>query len=233
MKLAIMQPYLFPYIGYFQLMNTVDKFVIYDDVSYINRGWVNRNKILVNGKGHMFTVPLKNASQNVLIKDLELIVSEKWKNKFLKTLEHAYGKAPFFEEVFSIVYKVTNTKSKFIKDWHLKSFRLINNYLGIDTIIVESSSIYKNKILKGQNRILDICIKEKTNQYINPIGGKELYNSELFMNHEIKLNFLKTEELYYNQFSSEFVPWLSMIDVMMFNKSSSTKDMLSKYKLTK
>jgi hypothetical protein len=180
----------------------------------------------------MFTVPLKKASQNVLIKDLELIVSEKWKNKFLKTLEHAYGKAPFFENVFSIVYKVINTKSKFIKDWHLKSFRLINKYLGIDTIIVESSSIYKNKILKGQNRILDICIKEKTDQYINPIGGKELYNSELFMNHGIKLNFLETEELNYNQFSSEFVPWLSMIDVMMFNTLDKINNNLALYKIT-
>ena len=232
MKLAIMQPYIFPSIGYFQLMSAVDKFVIYDDVNFINRGWVNRNRILVNSKEHMFTVPLKNASQNVLIKDLELIVSEKWKNKFLKTLEHAYGKAPFFENVFSIVYKVINTKSKFIKDWHLKSFRLINKYLGIDTIIVESSSIYKNKILKGQNRILDICIKEKTDQYINPIGGKELYNSELFMNHGIKLNFLETEELNYNQFSSEFVPWLSMIDVMMFNTLDKINNNLALYKIT-
>ena len=232
MKLAIMQPYIFPSIGYFQLMSAVDKFVIYDDVNFINRGWVNRNRILVNSKEHMFTVPLKKASQNVLIKDLELIVSEKWKNKFLKTLEHAYGKAPFFENVFSIVYKVINTKSKFIKDWHLKSFRLINKYLGIDTIIVESSSIYKNKILKGQNRILDICIKEKTDQYINPIGGKELYNSELFMNHGIKLNFLETEELNYNQFSSEFVPWLSMIDVMMFNTLDKINNNLALYKIT-
>ena len=232
MKLAIMQPYFFPYIGYFQLMNAVDKFVIYDDVNFINRGWVNRNRILVNSKEHMFTVPLKNASQNVLIKDHELIEPEKWKNKFLKTLEHAYGKAPFFENVFSIVYKVINTKSKFIKDWHLKSFRLINKYLGIDTIIVESSSIYKNKILKGQNRILDICIKEKTDQYINPIGGKELYNSELFMNHGIKLNFLETEELNYNQFSSEFVPWLSMIDVMMFNTLDKINNNLALYKIT-
>jgi hypothetical protein len=233
MKLAIMQPYFFPYIGYFQLMNAVDKFVIYDDVNFINRGWVNRNRILVNSKEHMFTVPLKNASQNVLIKDLELIEPEKWKNKFLKTLEHAYGKAPFFEKVFSIVNKVINTKSKFIKDWHLNSFRLINNYLGINTIIVESSSIYNNQSLKGQDRILDICIKEKTDQYINTMGGKGLYSAELFMNHEIKLNILETKELNYNQFSSEFVPWLSMIDVMMFNKNSSTKDMLSKYKLIK
>jgi len=232
MKLAIMQPYLFPYIGYFQLMNAVDKFVIYDDVNFINRGWVNRNRILVNSKEHMFTVPLKNASQNVLIKDLELIEPGKWKNKFLKTLEHAYGKAPFFEKVFSIVNKVINTKSKFIKDWHLNSFRLINNYLGINTIIVESSSIYNNQSLKGQDRILDICIKEKTNQYINPIGGKELYSSEIFRDHHIKLNFLATEKLYYNQFSNDFVPDLSIIDIMMFNSLDRINNNLSLYTLT-
>ena len=231
MKLAIMQPYLFPYIGYFQLINAVDKFILYDDVTFIKKGWVNRNNILVNGGKHLFTIPLKNASQNVLIKDLQLAVSEKWKKKFLKTLEHAYSKGPFFEEVFFIVEKVINTKTKFIRDWHLKSFEFINQHLGINTMIVESSTIYKNKKLKEQRRILDICLQENASNYINPIGGQELYDLKLFMNNGVKMNFLKTEETIYPQFNNDFVPWLTIIDVMVFNGKDGTIKMLNNYAL--
>ena len=232
MKLAIMQPYFFPYIGYFQLMNVVDKFVVYDDVNFINRGWINRNQILVNGKEHMFTVPLKNASQNNMIKDIELAVDEMWKRKFLKTLEHAYKKAPLFNETFALVKEVVDTKSSFLREWHLKSFTLIKNYLGINTTLVETSTKYNNRNLKGQERILDICIEEYADQYINLIGGLNLYNKQLFLNNGIKLNFLETQELNYNQFSSEFIPWLSIIDVMMFSTLDKINNNLTLYKIT-
>tara|TARA_Y100001958_G_C21232777_1_gene558718 strand:- start:1709 stop:2407 length:699 start_codon:yes stop_codon:yes gene_type:complete len=231
MKLAIMQPYIFPYIGYFQLMSFADKFIIYDDVNFINKGWINRNNILINNEKYMFTVPLKNASQNVLIKDLELAHTEKWKKKFLKTIKHAYSKTPFFERIFFIINEVINSKSRFIIDWHLKSIYMINEYLKINTIIVESSSIYKNKQLNGQSRILDICYKEKCNQYINPIGGKDLYNSDVFMNQGIKLNFLKSIKLKYNQSSKVFVPWLSIIDVMMYNDIEAIQKNLKSYEI--
>lgn len=231
MKLAIMQPYLFPYIGYLQLMSAVDKFVVFDDVNFINKGWINRNRILVNGKAHLFTVPLKNASQNTLIKDLKLAMDEKWKSKFLKTLELAYKRALFFDKVFEIVKEVINTKSKFIKEWHLKSFALIKNYLGMNTALVETSTKYNNRNLKGQERILDICIKENAEQYINPIGGQGLYDKQLFYNKDIKLNFLKSEEIAYQQFKNEFVPWLSIIDVMMFNSKSIIEKYLIQYEL--
>ena len=231
MKLAIMQPYFFPYIGYFQLMNAVDKFVIYDDVNFINRGWVNRNRILVNGKEHIFSVPLKNASQNVLIKDLELIESEKWKNKFIKTLEHAYGKAPSYEDVFPLVEKIINTNTKLMRDWHLISFKLLNKYLGIKTAIVESSSIYKNQKLKGQHRILDICLQENTSQYINAIGGEKLYDRKLFKENGINLFFIDVNKsITYNQKSNVFAPNLSIIDVLMNLKVEDKRSLLNEYK---
>ena len=229
MKLAIMQPYLFPYIGYFQLINTVEKFIVYDDVYFINKGWINRNRILVNGQPYMFTVPLTNASQNTLIKDLKLSIDEKWKNKFLKTLEINYKKAPFFEKIFCIVKEVIQTKSSFITDWHLKSFILINNYLGINTILGETATKYKNNHLKGQDRIIDICIKEATDHYINPIGGQELYNKEIFSFNGIEINFLKTDKIVYHQFKNEFVPWLSIIDVLIFNSKYNVISLLKKY----
>lgn len=226
-----MQPYLFPYIGYFQLMNAVDRFVVFDDVNFINKGWINRNRILVNGKAHLFTVPLKNASQNTLIKDLQLAVDDKWKINFLRTLELAYKRALFFDKVFEIVKEVIITKSKFIKEWHLKSLALIKNYLGMNAALVETSTKYNNRNLKGQERILDICIKENADHYINPIGGQELYDRQLFYNKDIKLNFLKSEEIVYQQFKNEFVPLLSIIDAMMFNSKSIIEKYLIQYEL--
>ena len=231
MKIAIMQPSFFPYIGYFQLLNTVDKFVVFDDVNFIKRGWINRNKILVNAQAYMFTVPLKNVSQNTLIQDLELAVEEKWKSKFLRTLELAYKKAQFFDESFAIVEEVVRTKSTFLKDWHLKSFALIKNYLGIKTTLIESATTYNNRNLKGQDRILDICIRENADHYINPIGGRELYDKQLFIEHDIKLNFLKCEEITYHQFNDSFIPWLSMIDVLVFNGEVQTNKLIENYSL--
>jgi len=233
MKLAIMQPYFFPYIGYFQLMNAVDKFVVLDDVTYIKKGWINRNNILVNGKSHLFTVPLKNVSQNILIKDIKLAITNKWKSKFLKTIEYSYKKAGNYERAYSIVEDIINYKSMFLIEMHLKSLELINSYLDIKTPIIESSTIDDNKKLKGQKRIVDICIKESADCYINPIGGRKLYNIELFNNNKIKLKFHLADhnKLKYCQFNKMFLPSLSIIDVLMFNNVNNIKRMLNKFKL--
>ena len=231
MKLAIMQPYFLPYIGYFQLLNAVDKFVVLDDVNFINRGWINRNRILVNTLPHLFTVPLKDVSQNKLIKDLEIAADEKWKNKFLKTLAYHYKKAPYFDEAFLIVKETVNTKTQLLMDWYLKSLDLIINYLDIDTIYTKASKEYDNKGLKGEDRIIDICVQEKTDHYINPIGGFELYNLSKFLGNGIKLYFLKSEEISYQQFDNKFIPWLSIIDVLMFNSQDKIKKLLNEYVL--
>jgi len=228
MKLAIMQPYLFPYIGYFQLINAVDKFIIYDDVNFINKGWINRNRILVNSIPHTFTVPLKNASQNAIIRDLKLAIDNRWKTKFIKTLELSYKKAPYFKETFDIVEDVINTKSTFLIDWHLKSLDLIKSYLEIKTNFTNSSKQYKNKNLKGQERIIDICIKERATDYINLIGGKDLYNDQSFIDKKVKLYFLESNLIMYKQFNNEFVPCLSIIDVLIFNSVLAIKDLLNK-----
>jgi hypothetical protein len=226
-----MQPYLFPYIGYFQLMHVADKFVIYDDVNFINRGWINRNRILVNKKPLMFTVPLKNASQNTLIKDLKLANIEKWKQKYLRTLEFAYKKVPYFDTVLSIIYDVINIKTTFLRDWHLEALNRVINYLEIDTRIVETSSKYNNNDLKAQNRILDICAKEKAENYINPIGGIELYNKQDFYDKSVDLFFLKSKDIHYKQFGSNFYSCLSIIDVMMFNSVTKINKMIEAYEL--
>ncbi len=231
MKLAVMQPYLFPYIGYFQLMNAADRFVIYDDVNFIKKGWINRNNILVNGKANLFTVPLKNASQNKLISESEISEISEWKKDLLRTIELSYRKAPCFEEVFELIIRIINTDETNISGYIYYSLEQVNRFLNIDTEIVRSSSIYQNRLLKQQKRIIDICKKENAREYINPIGGLELYSKKLFKENEIDLYFIKTNEIVYRQFNNEFSGSLSIIDVMMFNPKDQINEFLNDYEL--
>ena len=226
-----MQPYIFPYIGYFQLINAVDKFVIYDDVNFINKGWINRNRILNNGVDSLFSIPLKEASQNKLINEIEVNWDSAWKSKFLKTLEQSYKKAPFYQETLLIVQKILNIDNESISKIVEHNLRLICAYLDIKTEIVSSSAIYQNTHLKAQERILDICLQEKATEYINPIGGLELYDKVFFEAQNIRLNFIKSKPIQYLQFKNEFVPWLSMIDVLMFNSKEEIISFINNYEL--
>ncbi|MDZ7898211.1 MAG: WbqC family protein [Arcicella sp.] len=231
MKLAIMQPYIFPYIGYFQLIKAVDKFVLYDDVNFINKGWINRNRILLNGKDSMFTIPLKDASQNKLINEIDVNWDDNWKNKFLKTTEQSYKKAPFYAETLQIINETFYSDQKQFSEVIELNLRLICKYLEIQTEIISSSSLYQNTDKKAQERILDICLQEKASHYINPIGGLELYDKEVFAKENLQMNFIKSLAVEYKQFKNEFVPWLSMIDVLMFNSKEEINEFLNNYEL--
>lgn len=230
-KIAVMQPYFFPYIGYFQLINSVDKFVILDDVSFIKKGWINRNYILVNSKPCLFTIPLVKPSQNKLINETEIAFETNWKKKFLKTIETGYVKAPFFSEVYGMLSLIMesgqNNLSKFIQ----LSLKEIKTYLGLNTAIVESSVTYSNSHLKGEQRITDICRKENSQVYINLPGGTELYSKSNFLREGIDLYFIKSDRIEYRQFENEFAPSLSMIDVMMFNSKERINKFLNSYEL--
>src|SRR5690606_26985644 len=159
MKLAIMQPYIFPYIGYFQLISAVDKFVFYDDVNFIKQGWVNRNRILVNGTDYLFSVPLMKQSSFVKIEDTLINHAEypHWKKKFLKTLSQAYRKAPLFKSVYPLVESILKQEVDSIATLAKNSILKTCQYLNLHCEWETSSSIYKNEHLKGQNRVLDIC----------------------------------------------------------------------------
>ena len=226
-----MQPYFLPYIGYLQLMNEVDKFIFYDDVAFINRGWVNRNRILVNGKDFMLTVPLKDASQNKRIADIDLSDDPKWRQKLLQTLGQSYRKAPFYKTVFPLLEKIVNLEVRTIAELVRESFPLLNDYIGIHTELVPSSDRYNNGELRGQERILDICLQEKATRYINPIGGMELYDRQRFADAGIELFFIQSKRVEYPQFQTEFVPWLSIADVLMFNDIPAVQEMLKEFEL--
>ena len=231
MTLAIMQPYFLPYIGYMQLMSAVDTFVLYDDVAFINRGWINRNRLLINGQEHLFTVPLRDASQNKRINEVHLADDPKWRSKLLKTIEQGYRKAPQFATVMPLAETLINVPTDSIAELVHQSLVSLNAYLGLTTRLVPSSSIYNNVELKAQDRILDICRQENATRYINPIGGMELYDKETFTQAGMTLNFIRSVRAEYPQFKNEFVPWLSILDVLMFNDKDATLALLKTYEL--
>jgi hypothetical protein len=230
MKIAIMQPYFFPYIGYFQLINAVDKFVFLDDVHFINRGWINRNRILVNGKANMFTVPLQAASQNKLISEIN-IVAENWQEKILKTIELAYKKAPQFAAVNSLIQEVFLSPVADIATLAKKSIMAVCSFLGIPTVFIESASVFNNQHLKASDRIIDISRQLDGASYYNLMGGEGLYDRKIFSDNGIQLHFVKTGTMMYSQYGRDFVPALSIIDVLMFNSKNQIQEMLLQYEL--
>jgi len=228
MNLAIMQPYFFPYIGYIQLIDAVDKFVIYDDVNYIRRGWINRNNILCGGRSHLITLQAIGASPNKLIHAVKVGGNQV---KLLKTIAQSYGKAPYFSQVYPLLETCLLYEKKELSCFLLKSIQSICTYLGITTELLVSSEIDKNESLKGQKKIIDICKRLDADIYVNAIGGRELYDKESFNEAGIKLLFLETRHISYKQFSSEFIPSLSIIDVMMFNSREDIMNMVRLYNL--
>ena len=228
MTAAVMQPYLFPYIGYWQLIEAVDVFVIFDDVNYINKGYINRNNILVNGQKQTFTLELSGASQNKLINEIEIGGN---RAKLLKTVEMAYKKAPFFDAFFPLVEKILMQDETNLAKFIGYSLAIISDYMGIKTQFVYSSDIEKDNTLKAQEKIIDIVKRIGATRYINAIGGQELYSKERFSAEGITLNFLQTHLQEYKQFKNDFIPYLSIIDVIMFNDPETLKSMLKKQEL--
>lgn len=230
MKVGIMQPYFFPYIGYWQLINAVDEYVVYDDVSYIKGGWINRNNILLNGKKHLITIPLEGSSSFKGINEIEITKNAIAKRKVLKTLETAYRKAPYYEEVMPIIENlIIENESISMLNYH--SIIEINYYLGISTKIYLSSRIKKDLSLKGQDKVIHINRILGADTYYNAIGGRELYDADVFRQNGLQLYFLEADVKIYKQFVGEFIPNLSIIDVLMFNSIDSIRQLLNQYHL--
>jgi hypothetical protein len=233
MRLAIMQPYFFPYIGYFQLLHAVDRFVIYDDVNFIKKGWINRNRILVNGEPTLFSIPLQKISQNKHIRDTELSDDPKWRDKLLRMFELAYKKAPGFPAVFPRLEALIQAEYPSVAALNLASIRFVKDYLEINTDLVASSTKYDNAHLKGQERILDICLQESARTYINPTGGMELYDPSLFEGRNIELFFIQPAPTPYRQSGPVFHANLSMIDALMFLEIPDLKTRLTECRFVK
>lgn len=228
MKLAIMQPYFMPYIGYFQTMAAVDTYVVYDDVQYIKGGWVSRNNIIIGGEKKMFTIILKGASPNKLFNEVE--IGDDFK-KFERMLQSAYAKAPYFHEIMPLLHTIFTYDEKSLGKFLLHSYQVLLDYWEIGTKLVLSSELEKECTLKGQDKVLNICKNLQATEYYNAIGGQDLYDKQIFAQHGISLHFVETQLIEYKQFTKEFIPYLSIIDVLMHNSIEETKKMLNQFKL--
>ena len=234
MKLGIMQPYLFLYIGYFQLLHAVDRFVVYDDVMFIKQGWINRNRILINGKPSFFSVPVKHASSFTCICDTLIgdgRPHERWSEKLLKTFDNAYRQAPEFARVFPMIESVFARQTTRVADLARASLKVVADFLNIHTGWIDSSTQYSNAHLHGEDRVLAICKAEGAEEYVNASGGKELYSRKRFEIEGVRLRFIEPKPIQYRQFGPPFVPWLSIIDVLMFNSRETVQGYLDAFDL--
>jgi hypothetical protein len=230
LTVAIMQPYFLPYIGYFQLMYAVDTFVVYDNIEYTKKGWINRNRLLKNGADELFTIPLKKDSDYLHIRERELAPDMR-RDKILNKIHEAYRRAPFFRDVDPVVQSILGYEDTNLFAFIDNSIRKVCNYLGITTPILVSSRIDADHSLKSQDRVIAICKALHATHYINPIGGLSLYCRSEFAADGIELSFLKCNSREYPQFGAPFVPSLSILDVMMFNSRDVVRQMLGDYAL--
>ncbi|SHF03236.1 WbqC-like protein family protein [Psychroflexus salarius] len=232
MKLSIMQPYIFPYIGYFHLIEATDKIVFYDDVNYIKRGWINRNRILLNKSDFLFTIPVEKASQNKLINEIRPLITYDFTDKFFAQIETAYKKAPYYKSVVEILKAVFSVQHDNIADLAIKSITSVYQYLDMDIKWTKSSiSSPETKGMEKADRLIQINKNLGYYNYVNAIGGQELYSKEYFNSKGIKLNFVKSQKVEYKQFDNDFVPWLSIIDVLMFNDKKAMKEQFTAHNI--
>ena len=228
-----MQPYYFPYIGYFQLINAVDEFVIYDNIEFTKKGWINRNRILVNGTDAVVSLPIKKDSDYLNVN--ERFLADTWdieRKKMLNRITESYRKAPYFKETYEVLEKCILYEDRNLFKFILHSVQTVMQYLKIDTKLVVSSSVPIDHQVKSNEKVMAICKERGADIYINPIGGLELYDKEIFKKNNLKLQFQKANNITYSQFNNEFIPWLSIIDVMMFNNIEEMQSKLEAYSLS-
>ncbi|MDA9871192.1 WbqC family protein [Gammaproteobacteria bacterium] len=222
MKLGIMQPYFLPYVGYFHLIASVDQFIMYDNIKYTKKGWINRNRILMNDTATLVSLPLKKGSDSLEIVERELALDYD-RSKLLNQIKGAYGRAAQFELTYPVLERIVQHDERNLFRYIKYSVIQLCEYLGISTEIRNSSEIKVNHKLKGQDKVLAMCTAVGANTYVNPIGGTGLYDKDDFRNQGIDLKFCQTRHFEYAQLGGVFVPRLSIIDMLMFNPMDTVR----------
>ena len=251
MKLAIMQPYFFPYIGYFQLIKSVDKILLYENVNFMLKNWMTRNRMLkINETPFFITIPVHSKSSFKKISEIELVNDERWKKALKKCLIYNYSRSSYFSDVFPKLEGIIDTEATDLHTYNSETIRLIARLLGINTQIENNNQKYlemENELSrKYENsdtdesleisqrkteRVILITKQEKANIFINAIGGTALYKKSEFADYGIDLYFIKTQDFTYKQFSKEFYPNLSILDVLLNCGIENTKKLLTNYDL--
>lgn len=224
-RTAIMQPYFLPYVGYFQLIDAVDVFVVYDNIKYTKKGWINRNRMLRDGQSATFSLPLKRAPDALDVRDREIAPDFRG-GTFLAQVRGAYRRAPHFEPTYALLERIMATEERNLFWFIERSIRQVCGHLGITTEIRRSSEVPSDGGLRGQDRVLAICEAIGTDLYMNAIGGLELYSPEAFAARGMELRFIRSRPLEYEQSGADFVPHLSILDVLMFNPLPTVREIV-------
>jgi len=211
-----MQPYFFPYLGYFQLIAAVDLFIVYDNIKYSKKGWINRNRLLLNGEDAVFSLPLKSGSDALDVRERELAADFN-RDKLLHQFEGAYRRAPYFEPTYSLAERIIRYEDGNLFGFLHHSLVAMCEHLEITTQIRRSSDVAIDHRLKSQDKVLALCAAVGAEVYLNASGGRDLYSFDVFRARGVELAFLESRPFEYPQFGAAFVPWLSIIDVLMFN----------------
>ena len=231
-SLAIMQPYFLPYIGYWQLMQAVDEFIVYDDVQFSKGGWINRNRLLLGGRAHTFTLPLRKGRLGDKINERYLSDSHAEAGRsILSKIRQAYSAAPFFANAMPVIELIMTADEPNLADFIFASLVQIQRYVGLDTRLLRSSELNEGQGLRADDRVLEICKARHARRYVNAPGGRSLYDKETFRKQGLDLKFIEPQAIAYSQFGGDFVPWLSILDAMMFNDPAAIREMLTCYTL--
>jgi hypothetical protein len=228
MKVAIMQPYFLPYVGYFQLIAAADLFIVYDNIKYTKKGWINRNRILQNGQDATISLPLKKDSDHLDVRDRALAADFE-REKLLNQLREAYRRAPHFDRTFPLVERILRHPETNLFGFLHHSIAATCAHLGIATPIRISSQVDIDHGLRNQDKVLALCEAVGATTYVNAIGGIELYSRDAFLARGIELKFIRSLPFEYAQFGAPFVPWLSIVDEMMFNPPDALQQRIASH----
>ncbi|MGV3526283.1 MAG: WbqC family protein [Candidatus Sericytochromatia bacterium] len=231
-QIVIMQPYLWPYLGYFQLIHACEDFVFLDDATYRPRGWIHRNVILHKGQALRFTLPASKASQNKRICDIPALVTPHWRRQFYRMLKHTYARAPFYPQTIELLMSVLAVEGLSLADIACASVETVAAQLGLKRHFARSSQALPNYLhLKSPERLFALCRHWGAGRYVNAAGGRALYAAEDFAAQSLDLLFLESEKRAYPQLQSPFVPNLSVIDFLMYVLPDDYERYLSAYRL--
>lgn len=233
MRVALMQPYFFPYLGYFQLIHAVDEFVIFDQAQYIRRGWINRNRILNAQKESIYIhIPVEKAPRETKIKHILINHSSNWKENIFYQL-HYYHKAPNYAFVMDFLDECFDSGMTSISELNTILLKKVCELLAIDTKITVLSKEFPmiTEATEADEWGIQVAKALKATTYINAIGGIDFYNEQKYCANNLAIQFIQPNLKSYKQYNHIFIPGLSIIDVLMFNDLNEIKMMLDSYEL--
>jgi hypothetical protein len=235
MKLAIMQPYFMPYIGYFSLIKHTDRFVVFDTVQYINKGWINRNRIISESpKGFTYmTVPVKKLSRKMFIKDTLIDLSQKWKKKIRGQLAYYKKKAPFYFQIKNLMEDILMKEYQTITELNVEALSIVCKFLDMPFkyTIFSQDRMGINSVNAPDEWALEICKKMGATTYVNPPGGKSFFNKDKYEFEGVDLNYLIMKLIPYKSVNGAYIPGLSIVDVLMFNDIDQVHMMMDSFEL--